>query len=845
MDDTNYVTSYLTDTAIDWVNAQNQPWFLWLAHVAPHQPFHAPPDSMRTLTAVGTNYRKYLAMIESMDYAINRLIKNIPANVLANTTIIFIGDNGTPQVPLQNYPVGHHKGTLYQGGIHVPMIVSGAGVTRQGEEEEALVHATDIYATVLEIAGATLPDNTIHNSTSFKHLLDNSAGTLRDYNYCDLEDAVDGGWTIRDSQYKLIEFDDGSQEFYDLLTDSLETDNLINTLTAGQITAKTDLEAEAATIRTGLVSCFDGIMNGDEEGTDCGGSNCPACVDCSGYDNSTSMTNIGCCEVPNGENFCNEAEYNNTRYISSNTFPDHEYCNTNNNQPSPLNYLFELDANPSVAASTTPIINPNTNRPKYYFGVALNGVVMAPAPATPFIFENLNTGEYNWDWVFEPTKNQGPGADKVSLDCASAHTGPQGYHYHGNMFEYVETVEADISIITTAPDEPMHIGWAADGFPILYRFAPDANGDLALLEPSYQLKAGTRGGDGITAPCGNYSGKYTNDYEYIQDAGDLDECNGVERDIALNTVLGTQVFPYFYVVTDSFPQISRCFSGTPDLSFDVVVQPGCDIALVNQTINITMGETAAVGNSVYDMAGIYVDSLTTIQNCDSIVITEIVVGAAMSARLYIEGAYNDNTGKMSTILSENNIMPLEQPFNTSPWNYAGMETVTNVPTNITDWVLVELCDANDADCIIERKACFIDEDGYLRDLDGTSGVYWANVTNIIDYTLIVRSRNHLDIASGNSLSFPLAETYDFTDDPSKTLGGDVVMLANGSYATKAGDINGDGYITVADLNLYIKQLDFDDMYVPADCNFNGVVNIADFNVYLPNTSLIGSSVVRY
>ena len=50
------------------------------------------------------------------------------------------------------------------------MIVSGAGIERQGEREEALVHVADIYATILELAGAELPGG-IHNSLSFEHLL--------------------------------------------------------------------------------------------------------------------------------------------------------------------------------------------------------------------------------------------------------------------------------------------------------------------------------------------------------------------------------------------------------------------------------------------------------------------------------------------------------------------------------------------------------------------------------------------------------------------------------------------------------------------------------------------------
>ena len=61
--------------------------------------------------------------------------------------------------------------------------------------------------------------------------------------------------------------------------------------------------------------------------------------------------------------------------------------------------------------------------------------------------------------------------------------------------------------------------------------------------------------------------KYTVDYEYVSCLGDLDECNGVERQVTIPTAEGSKTFDYFYVITDSFPQISRCFKGTPDVSF--------------------------------------------------------------------------------------------------------------------------------------------------------------------------------------------------------------------------------------------------------------------------------------
>ena len=62
-------------------------------------------------------------------------------------------------------------------------------------------------------------------------------------------------------------------------------------------------------------------------------------------------------------------------------------------------------------------------------------------------------------------------------------------------------------------------------------------------------------------------GKYYNDYEYIPNLGDLDQCNGIQRSITVNTPSGQESFPYFYVVTSTFPQIGRCFSGIPDNSF--------------------------------------------------------------------------------------------------------------------------------------------------------------------------------------------------------------------------------------------------------------------------------------
>ena len=286
-------------------------------------------------------------------------------------------------------------------------------------------------------------------------------------------------------------------------------------------------------------------------------------IDCTSS-NSISTVGVDCPYPAPDYGVYEETIVGDLRNINTNTVPNHIYGDFRG-RFEPVTRTFSLTYSPTIAQNATSILNSN-NRPQYFFGVALNGVLFAPAPATPFIFENQNTGEYNWDWVFEASLNKGPENNQVKLDCANAHSGDQGYHYHGNMFEYAEVLQTGLST-GVVPQEPIQVGWAADGFPVIYLYGPDANGHLVKLAPSYQLKSGNRPGDGISAPCGPYNGKYYNDFEYAANLGDLDACNGIQRNISLNTPSGIQEFPYFYVITETFPQIGRCFAGTPDASF--------------------------------------------------------------------------------------------------------------------------------------------------------------------------------------------------------------------------------------------------------------------------------------
>ena len=251
---TQYISEKFTDLAIDRIESQDKPWFLWLAYNAPHTPFHAPPTIMHSqgnlpeYTSGMDALPYYLAAIEAMDFQIGRLLESIPEDERANTIIIFMGDNGTPnqvaQAPYSNSTV---KGSIYQGGINTPLFVSGQGVTRNGQEDDNLINSTDLFATIAQIAGSTTSE--IHDSKSFQPLFTESLN-IRDFQYSELNNGSNHRWALSNGTYKLFVDANGNQELYNLLSDPYESTNLLlETLNTSQQTAVTQLENELVEIR--------------------------------------------------------------------------------------------------------------------------------------------------------------------------------------------------------------------------------------------------------------------------------------------------------------------------------------------------------------------------------------------------------------------------------------------------------------------------------------------------------------------------------------------------------------------------------------------------------------------
>ncbi|MEM1001511.1 MAG: YHYH protein, partial [Bacteroidota bacterium] len=169
-------------------------------------------------------------------------------------------------------------------------------------------------------------------------------------------------------------------------------------------------------------------------------------------------------------------------------------------------------------------------------GVALNGVKFEPQTAE--VVECESGENYKVEAIQDLID--------LGLDFNHAHVQPTGaYHYHGSPEGVIQGFDNGQDLV--------HIGFAHDGFPMYYSKS-------GRYKPSFKLLDGTREGESCSYSnpkqtitlnvMAHHDGTYGSDFEFIEDYGDLDECNGINLD-------GN----YIYLVTDEFPYIGRCLMG--------------------------------------------------------------------------------------------------------------------------------------------------------------------------------------------------------------------------------------------------------------------------------------------
>jgi hypothetical protein len=209
--------------------------------------------------------------------------------------------------------------------------------------------------------------------------------------------------------------------------------------------------------------------------------------------------------------------------------------------------------------------------------------------------------------------------------------------------------------------------------------------------------------------------------------------------------------------------------------------------------------------------------------------------------IFLEGPFNGTT--MNPAI--NNILPLNQPFNVPPFNYSGSESVVTIPSSeIVDWVLIELRDANSPSqateiTTVSKKAVFLKSDGSITDLDGLSFPTF-NLAVSDSIFVIVWHRNHLAAMSSTALKNVGSNIYpfDFTTSADQVYGNALGFkeISPGIFGMVAGDGNSDGNIDDLDKEFYWSIKAGNAEYHSGDYNLDGQIDNTDKDIFwLTNT----------
>jgi arylsulfatase A-like enzyme len=253
-----YLADFLTDRAVDFIERHHEkPFFLYLPHFGVHGPHQAKPDWIAHFEkkigetkpdGEGHNDPTYAAMIASVDESVGRIMATLDALKLTeNTVVIFASDNGGVGGYVRegikksggvtdNAPLRSGKGSLYEGGTRVPLIVRWPTVIEPKIQCNTPSIHVDLYATLLELGNAPKPSQVLDGQSLVPLMKDPSADWPRQAIYQHFPGYLGAGgdnWrttpvsTVCAGNWKLMEFlENGRLELYDLDQDIGESKNL-------------------------------------------------------------------------------------------------------------------------------------------------------------------------------------------------------------------------------------------------------------------------------------------------------------------------------------------------------------------------------------------------------------------------------------------------------------------------------------------------------------------------------------------------------------------------------------------------------------------------------------------
>ena len=234
----DYLVDRLAEEAEKYIRANvDKPFFLMLSHYAVHTPLQGKPDKVARYEKVAKDRQQgkpaYAAMVESVDESVGRVLRTLRELKLdRRTLVIFTSDNGGFAGATDNSPLRANKGSNYEGGIRVPVIIKWPGRTKPGSVSREPVISTDFYPTILAATGQDPRPYQHIDGRSLVPVLIGTGGLGRDaiywhYPHYNGHPQSLASGVIRAGNWKLIEaFDTGRLSLYNLADDIGETNDL-------------------------------------------------------------------------------------------------------------------------------------------------------------------------------------------------------------------------------------------------------------------------------------------------------------------------------------------------------------------------------------------------------------------------------------------------------------------------------------------------------------------------------------------------------------------------------------------------------------------------------------------
>jgi arylsulfatase A-like enzyme len=230
--DGEHIEDRMAAEAVTWMRSvKDSPFFLNYWMFSPHSPYGAKPELIERYRGKvdmesGQRSPTYAAMVHSLDDAVGTLLDAVDELGLAERTIIiFTSDNGGPMYdgisekdaagkgyitePTSNQPLRGGKGTMFEGGIRVPLVVVWPGVAAPGSRSDALIQCTDFYPTLLAALGVDKPADWTVDGVNIKPALqgkDFDRGAIFTYFPAapDVPDWLPPSVAVHEGDWKLI-----------------------------------------------------------------------------------------------------------------------------------------------------------------------------------------------------------------------------------------------------------------------------------------------------------------------------------------------------------------------------------------------------------------------------------------------------------------------------------------------------------------------------------------------------------------------------------------------------------------------------------------------------------------